>query len=123
MSTVASIRYAARRMATGRLTFSFRFGPRLAESGAITYENPAETMRRATTARLRRGFPKRLLFVGHRLPPPLYLLHKQRLNIRFRVKRLHVFELLADADELDRQAELLLDGEHRAAFRRAVQLR
>ena len=48
---------------------------------------------------------------------------EQLLHERVRVERLHVVDLLADADELHRQAELLLDGEDRAALGGAVELR
>ena len=44
-------------------------------------------------------------------------------NEAVRVERFHVVDPFAEADELHRQAELLLDGEHRAALRRAVELR
>src|SRR5262245_39055361 len=47
---------------------------------------------------------------------------KERLYVAVGVERFEVVELLADADELHRQAELLLDGEDGAALGRAVAL-
>ena len=52
----------------------------------------------------------------------LRLFREERFDVGLRVERLQVVELLADADELDRQAELLLDAEDRAALGGAVEL-
>src|SRR5262249_23256910 len=49
-------------------------------------------------------------------------LREQRLDIPLRIERLEVFELLADADELDGQTELVLDAENGAALGGAVEL-
>src|SRR5262245_10743093 len=47
---------------------------------------------------------------------------EERFDVGVRVEYLQVVELLADADELHRQPELLLDGEDRPALGRAVKL-
>jgi hypothetical protein len=47
---------------------------------------------------------------------------KQRLRELFRIERLQIVRLLAETDELDRQAEFLLDRHDHAAFARAVEL-
>jgi len=52
----------------------------------------------------------------------LILFLKQRLRELPGVEGLQVVRLLAEADELDGQAEFLLDRHHHAAFARAVQL-
>src|SRR5262249_35893859 len=49
-------------------------------------------------------------------------IREQGLDIGFRVERLQVFELFADADETHWQSELLLDREDRAALGSAVEL-
>src|SRR6266511_1782346 len=61
-----------------------------------------------------------------RVPPrPILLtpLLEQGLDVGVGVERFEVFELLADADELYRQADLAFDAEDGAALRRAIQLR
>src|SRR6516225_5019803 len=47
---------------------------------------------------------------------------KQRLDKRLRIKWLQIVELLADADEFDWQAQLLLHCENRPALGRAIEL-
>src|SRR6516165_715329 len=47
---------------------------------------------------------------------------KKCLRELFRVERLQVVRLLAQADEFDGQAEFLLDGHHHTAFAGAVEL-
>src|SRR5947209_6872121 len=47
---------------------------------------------------------------------------EQGLDVLIRIERLEVFELFADADELDRQIELACDAEDGAALGRAVEL-
>src|SRR5262249_41609402 len=48
------------------------------------------------------------------------LLVEQRLDVGLWIEYFQIFRLLADADELDRQVELLLDAEDSAPFRGAV---
>src|SRR4051794_11025027 len=55
------------------------------------------------------------------VPLWLPLLLEQGLDVGVGVERLQVVELLADADELDRQIQLLLDAEDGPALGRAVQ--
>ena len=46
---------------------------------------------------------------------------QERVHERARVERGHVVGTLAEADQLDRDTELALDGDHDAALRRAVE--
>src|SRR5690606_20612362 len=54
---------------------------------------------------------------------PLAVEREDRVDEAARIELLEVVERLADADELDRQRHVFADAEHRAALRRAVELR
>ena len=46
-----------------------------------------------------------------------------RAREALRIEGLQILDLLADADQLDRDAELLIDGDHDAALGGAIELR
>src|SRR6266516_5454133 len=58
---------------------------------------------------------------GFVAPPKSSCFPKQRRRELLRVERLQIIRLFADADEFDRQAELVLNRDDHAAFARAVE--
>src|SRR5687768_18575589 len=68
----------------------------------------------------------RTCVVAARLAASRFISHgsirEQRLHVRVRIEQLQVLRLFADADELHRQVELLLDAEDRAPLGGAVEL-
>src|SRR5215472_13864580 len=94
--------------------------PRL-RSDEKTWFSRSESVSNTCGALLRAGYPA-LLSTRSRQPCPVWRLSEQSIDERSRVERRQVVWPFAQADELDRNAELALHRDHDAALGRAVEL-